>query len=59
MCLMILKTLKIKNKNKVVLNAGFTKNNFSKQTIVEKIKKNIKNCKIEYVDAIVDEGIIE
>ena len=54
MCLMILKTLKSKNKNKVVLNAGFTKNNFSKQTIVEKIKKNIKNCKIEYVDAIVD-----
>ncbi len=54
MCLMILKSLEINNKNNVVLNAGYTKNNFSKKTIVEKIKKNIKNCKIEYVDAIVD-----
>ncbi len=54
MCLMILKSLEIKKKNNLVLNAGYTKNNFSKKAIVEKIKKNIKNCKIEYVDAIVD-----
>ncbi len=54
MCYMILKSLLIKNKTNLVLNAGYTKNNFSKKAIVEKIKKNIKNCKIEYVDAIID-----
>ena len=56
MCLMILRVLDIKGSklNGLVLNAGFTSNNFSKQAIIEKIKKNVKNLKIEYVDAIID-----
>lgn len=56
MCLMILKSLKINSPktNGIVFNAGFTKDNFSKQSIVEKIKKNIKNLKVEYIDAITD-----
>ncbi len=56
MCLMILKVLDIKGSklNGLVLNAGFTSNNFSKQAIIEKIKKNVKNLKVEYVDAIID-----
>ena len=53
---MILKVLDIKGSklNGLVLNAGFTSNNFSKQAIIEKIKKNVKNLKVEYVDAIID-----
>jgi len=56
MCLMILRVLDIKGSklNGLVLNAGFTSNNFSKQAIIEKIKNNVKNLKIEYVDAIID-----
>ena len=56
MCLMILKVFDFKGPklNGLVLNAGFTDNNFSKQSIIEKIKNNVKNLKIEYIDAIID-----
>ena len=56
MCLMILKVFDFKGTklNGLVLNAGFTDNNFSKESIIEKIKKNVKNLKIEYIDAIID-----
>ena len=56
MCLMILKVFDFKGSklNGSVLNAGFTSNNFSKKSIIEKIKKNVKNLKIEYVNAIID-----
>lgn len=52
----ILISLKLKNKNKIsIYNAGYTKNNFSKQQIVNKILKTLKfKVSVEYIDAIID-----
>jgi nucleoside-diphosphate-sugar epimerase len=52
----ILKSFEITFKKRFsVYNAGYTKNNFSKKKIVEKICKSIKNkIDIEYIDAVID-----
>lgn len=52
----ILISLRLKNKNKLsIYNAGYTRNNFSKQQIVNKILKTLKfKVSVEYIDAQID-----